>query len=106
MSGQQAGCVVGRDFALLPDLGTTARGPHAVGKPVSAPGRSTATARVATFEPHEKIARRTADDFPRRLIAAVPHKSIRSLPTTGPTSPRQAIRARQQPDIKDTPRGW
>ena len=51
------------------------------------------TSKFAFVELHEKVARRTAGDFLRRLIAAVPTRSTRSSPTTGPTSPRQAIRA-------------
>jgi hypothetical protein len=50
------------------------------------------TSKFAFVELHEKVTRKTAADFLRRLIAAVPTRSTRSSPTTGPTSPRQAIR--------------
>ena len=43
----------------------------------------------------QKVARRTAGDLLRRMIAAVPIRSIPFSPTMEPTSPRQAIRARR-----------
>jgi transposase len=51
------------------------------------------TSKFAFVELHEKVARRTAGDFLRRLIAAVPYRSTPSSPTMEPTSPPQAIRA-------------
>ena len=55
------------------------------------------TSKFAFVEMHEKVARRTAGDFLRlRLTAAVPYKATRSPPTTEPTSPHQAIRARRR----------
>ena len=51
------------------------------------------TSKFAFVEMHEKVARRTAGDFLRRLIAAVPYKVHTVLTDNGPTSPRQAIPA-------------
>src|SRR5271166_6620368 len=53
------------------------------------------TSKFAFVELHEKVARKTAGDFLRRLIDAVPTRSTPSSPTMEPTSPRQAIRARR-----------
>ena len=54
------------------------------------------TSKFAFVELHEKVARKTAGDFLRRLIDAVPYKVHTVLtPTMEPTSPRQAIRARR-----------
>ena len=53
------------------------------------------TSKFAFVELHEKVARRTAGDFLRRLIAAVPYKVHTVLTTTEPTLPPQAIRVRR-----------
>ena len=42
------------------------------------------TSKFAFVELHEKVTRKTAADFLRRLIAAVPYRSTPSSPTTGP----------------------
>src|ERR1700723_3234307 len=55
------------------------------------------TSKFAFVELHEKVPRRTAADFLRRLIAAGPYKVDTILPTTEPTSPRSAMRVRPRP---------
>jgi hypothetical protein len=55
------------------------------------------TSKFAFVEMHEKVARRTAGDFLRRLTAAVPYKAHTVLPTTELISPPQAIRVRPRP---------
>ena len=45
------------------------------------------TSKFAFVELHEKVTRRAAADFLRRLIEAVPYRSTPSSPTTEPTSP-------------------
>jgi hypothetical protein len=68
------------------------------------------TSKFAFVELHEKVVRQTAGDFLRRLIDAVPIRSTRSSPTTGPTSPRQAIpvqrrRTSRPPSTPENPFG-
>jgi len=55
------------------------------------------TSKFAFAELHEKVARRTAGNFLRRLLAAVPYKVHTVLTDNGPTSQRQATRAPQPP---------
>ena len=49
------------------------------------------TSKFAFVELHEKVSRRTAADFLRRLVAAVPYKVHTDSPTTVPTSRHQAM---------------
>jgi Integrase core domain len=67
------------------------------------------TSKFAFVELHEKVARRTAGDFLRRLIAAVPYKVHTVLTANGThfTTPGNTDSA--APDIKaalDRPRRW
>ena len=55
------------------------------------------TSKFAFVELHEKVTRRTAADFLRRLTEAVPYRSIPSSPTTGPTSPIPPAKPGPQP---------
>ena len=53
------------------------------------------TSKFAFVEMHQKVARRTAGDFLRRLIAAVPYKVHTVLTDNGTHFTTQAIRARR-----------
>ena len=55
------------------------------------------TSKFAFVELHEKVARRTAADFLRRLVAAVPYKVHTVLTDNGTTSPHPATPARPHP---------
>ena len=55
------------------------------------------TSKFAFVELHEKVARRTAGDFLRRLSPPSPTRSTRCSPTTEPTSRRQAIPVQLRP---------
>jgi len=58
------------------------------------------TPKFAFVELHEKVARRTAADFVRRLIEAVPHKVHTVLTTTEPTLPTLPARPSSAPPKK------
>ena len=55
------------------------------------------TSKFAFVELHEKVTRRTAADFLRRLTEAVPYGSIPSSPTTETTSPIPPAKPGPQP---------
>ena len=64
------------------------------------------TSKFAFVELHEKVARRTAGDFLRRLIAAVPYKVHTVLTDNGTHFTTPGDTSSAMPDIKAAPGGW